>query len=66
MLCKAPTAGLDRRYSNFNYYRYSETPPYGHLGNTVTSLLRPRYFGRWQNGHTLSYKKKTLVNGVTR
>ena len=24
---------------------YSETPPYGHLGNTVTSLLRP-FFGR--------------------
>ena len=25
---------------------YSETPPYGHLDNTVTSLLRPLFFGR--------------------
>ena len=23
-----------------------KTPPYGHLGNTVTSLLRPLFFGR--------------------
>ena len=38
----------------------SEDPPYGHLGNTVASLLRPRFFTR-QNGCTFSYKK-TLVN----
>ena len=56
-LCKALTAGLDRHYSNFNYC------PYGHLGNTVTTLFRPRYFGRWQNGHTLSYKKTGAPNG---
>ena len=24
---------------------YSRTPPYGHLDNTVTSLLRPVFFG---------------------
>ena len=39
---------------------YSGDPPYGHLGNTVASLLRPRFFAR-QNGRTFSYKK-TLVN----
>ena len=38
----------------------SEDPPYGHLCNTVASLLRPRFFAR-QNGCTFSYKK-TLVN----
>ena len=26
-------------------FQYSETPPYGRLGNTVTSLLRPPFFG---------------------
>ena len=26
--------------------KYSGTPPYGHLGNMVTSLLRPLFFGR--------------------
>ena len=25
---------------------YSETLPYGHLASTVTSLLRPLFFGR--------------------
>ena len=44
---------------------YSETPPYGHLDNTVTSLLRPLFF--WppgKNQHTFS-RKKTLVNMAT-
>ena len=36
---------------------YSETSPYGHLGNTVTSLLRSLFLAG-QNGHTFSYKKK--------
>ena len=27
---------------------YSETPPYGHLGNTVTTLLRPLSLAAWQ------------------
>ena len=45
---------------------YSESPPYSHLGNTVTSLLRPRFLAAWQDGHTFSCKKKTLVNTVTR
>ena len=30
-------------------FNYSETPPYGHLGNTVTSLLRPLF---WPPGKT--------------
>ena len=46
-----------------NYY--SETPPYGHLSNTVTSLLQPLFLAAWQNGHTFS-GEKTLVNMVTK
>ena len=45
---------------------YSGTPPYSHLGNTVTSLLRPFFFAAGKNDHTFSCKKKTLVNTVTR
>ena len=41
---------------------FSETPPYGHLGNTVTSLLRPIFFlASWQNGYTFSWKKTSLI-----
>ena len=40
---------------------YSETPPHGHLGNTVTSLLRPLFLAAGQSVYfelnTLSYKK---------
>ena len=40
--------------------QYSETPPYGHLGNTVT--LSP---SAWQNGHTflayISWKNPLLI-----
>ena len=46
-------------------YNYSGTPPYGHLGNTMTSLLRPLFLAERQNSHTLSCKEKTLVNSVT-
>ena len=42
----------------------SGTPPYGHLGDTVTSLSRPLFSAR-QNGHTFPYLKNT-VNAVTR
>ena len=41
------------------------TPPpasYDHLGNTVTSLLRPLFSTAWQKDHTFSCKKKNLVN----
>ena len=41
--------------------QYSGTPPCGHLGNTVTSLLRPLFLAARQNGHKLSCKKN-LVN----
>ena len=27
---------------------YGETPPYGHLSNTVTSLLQPLFLAVWQ------------------
>ena len=40
---------------------YSESPPYSHLGNTVTSLLRPRFLAAWQDGHTFSCKKKKTL-----
>ena len=42
--------------------KYIETPSYGYLGNTVTSLLRPLFFGK--NRHTFSCKN-TLVNTPT-
>ena len=42
----------------------SETPPYGHLGYTVTSL-RPLFLAAWQNRHTFPCKK-TVVDTVTR
>ena len=44
------------------FYMYSETPPYGHLGNTVTSFYGLFVLGAWQNDPTFSCKKKTLVN----
>ena len=40
---------------------YSENPPYGHVGNTVTSLLRPFFLATWQNGHTFSWKKTSFI-----
>ena len=39
------------------------TLPYGHLVNTVTSILRPVYFAQ-QNNHTFS-NKKTPFNATT-
>ena len=46
------------------FYMYSETPPYGHLGNTVTSFLFTATLF-WAPGKTALHfpvKKKTLVN----
>ena len=40
---------------------YSGTPPYGHLGNMVTSLLRPLFLVALQNDHTFSCKKTSLI-----
>ena len=42
-----------------NMSMYSGAPPYGHIGNTVTSL--PLFFGCPQNNHTFCYKKTTLI-----
>ena len=39
---------------------YSGTPPYGHLGNTVTSLLQPLFWPHGKNRHAFSCRK-TLV-----
>ena len=39
---------------------YSGAPPYGHLGNTVTSLLQTLFFGP-EKGNTFPYKKKPLT-----
>ena len=36
--------------------KHSGAPPYGHLGNMVTSLLQPLFLAQ-QNSHTFSYKK---------
>ena len=44
------------------FFTYSGTAPYGHFGNTVTSLLGPLFFAARQNDHSFSLKKKTLVN----
>ena len=46
------------------FFTYSGTPPYGHFGNTVTSLLGPLFFAARQNDRSFSLKKKTLVNTV--
>ena len=40
---------------------HSGTPPYGYLGNTVTSLLRPLFLAALQNDHTFSCKKTSLI-----
>ena len=45
--------------------QYSGTPPYLHLSDTITSLLRSLFFLAQQNGHTFPYKKKN-INAVTR
>ena len=48
------------------FFTYSGTAPYGHFGNTVTSLLGPLFFAARQNDRSFSLKKKkTLVNTVT-
>ena len=41
----------------------SRTPPYGYLGDMVTSLLRP-FFLAQQNGHTFSYNKFSLMGST--
>ena len=41
--------------------KYSKTPPYSHLGNTITLLLRPLFLAARQNGHTFSCKKPSLI-----
>ena len=56
---------LHRYFHMIIFVLYSGTQPYGHLGNTVTLLLRPLFFSARQNGHTL-FLKKNLVNAVTR
>ena len=43
-------------------FNYSETPPYGHLGNTSPCYYDHVFLAAWQNGHTFSWKKKNLVN----
>ena len=40
--------------------QYSGTPPYLHLSDTITSLLRPIFLAQ-QNGHTFPYKKNPLM-----
>ena len=48
------------------FFTYSGTAPYGHFGNTVTSLLGPLLFAARQNDRSFSLKKKKpLVNTVT-
>ena len=48
------------------FFTYSGTAPYGHFGNTVTSLLGPLFFAARPNDRSFSLKKKkTLVNTVT-
>ena len=46
-------------HKNINY---SETLPYGHLSNTVTSLLWPLFFGCMAKTAIHFLVKKTLVN----
>ena len=50
-------------------FSYSETPPYGHLSNMVTSLLRSLFsWVFWPPGKTAIHflvKVKTLVNTAT-
>ena len=45
--------------------QYSETPPYGHHGNTVVWSLHylAPFLAAWQNGHTLIFllKKPSLI-----
>ena len=38
MLCKAPRAGVDRRYTNFNYYYYYSAHPVSFL--TITRFVK--------------------------
>ena len=40
---------------------YSGTPPYGHLSNTVTSILQPLFWPPGKNRHAFSCRKN-LVN----
>ena len=43
---------------------YSGTQPYGHLSNTITSLLRPFFWPPGKNRYAFSCQK-TLVNTAT-
>ena len=43
-------------------FSYSETSPYGHLGNMFTSLLRPLSFSRLKKTAIHFLVKKALVN----
>ena len=45
---------------------HSETPPYDHLRNTVTSLLRLLFFGCLAKRPYTFLQRKNLVNTVTR
>ena len=45
---------------------HSGTPPYGHLGNTVISLLRLLFFGCLAKRPYIFLQRKNLVNTVTR
>ena len=53
---------LHHRYmSLLNEFQYSETLPYGHLGNTVTSLLWPLYFDHLAKRPYIFLLKKPLL-----
>ena len=53
--------------SKYRYIVQWNPALYGHLGNTVTSLLRPLFFDRLAKTaiHFLEKKKKTFVNTAT-
>ena len=47
-------------YKNYIHFKYRGTLPYGHLGNTITLLLWPLFYGR-ENSHRFLYKKHMLM-----
>ena len=46
---------------NRGFIKYSGTPPHGHLGNTVTSSLRPLFFLAAQPDIIFLVKKPLLI-----
>ena len=51
---------LESSDSSCNTNKYSGTPPYGHLVNTVTSLTRPLFLSG-QNVNTFPHKNTPLI-----